>query len=570
MKRLRPALLLSCLLALPSWAGEARFTSVRYSGVDGEPVPADSYRNPIIAGFYPDPSVIRVGDDFYLTTSTFGYFPGLPIFHSRDLVNWEQIGNAIDRPDQMPYGPREEISRGLFAATLAHHQDTFYITNTCFYCPGHGIGNFVITAHDPAGPWSDPVWLPFDGIDPSLFFDIDGTVWMVHNGMPDGEPRYEGHRAIWLQRFDTATRSMVGERYQLVDSGVHPDTNPEHVEGPHIFRRGDWYYLIAAEGGTGEQHAQMVWRSRTMTGPYEAWMGNPTLTQRDLDPSRPDPITSTGHAQFVELQDGSWWTVFLATRPYRGNQYNLGRETFLLPLEWQDDWPVVLPRGAHVPAITQRPTLPAAPVSKPTTGSFAWEERFTAARLPMQWLSIHGPRSPWYQTGADGLRILAAETALGAHATQDGQPSYLSHRLQHHNAVMETTMDPSKLDVGDLAGLALVQNEGYHLVAAVDRRDAEHAELVLLLRAGKDDPLLGRELARQSLPSLDENVQFRIRLNAPRLDVDYSLGNDPWQSLGQDIDASQLSVDTASGFIGNTFGPYALHRAPQQPNSVGQ
>ena len=570
MKRLRPALLLSCLLALPSWAGEARFTSVRYSGVDGEPVPADSYRNPIIAGFYPDPSVIRVGDDFYLTTSTFGYFPGLPIFHSRDLVNWEQIGNAIDRPDQMPYGPREEISRGLFAATLAHHQDTFYITNTCFYCPGHGIGNFVITAHDPAGPWSDPVWLPFDGIDPSLFFDIDGTAWMVHNGMPDGEPRYEGHRAIWLQRFDTATRSMVGERYQLVDSGAHPDTNPEHVEGPHIFRRGDWYYLIAAEGGTGEQHAQMVWRSRTVTGPYEAWMGNPTLTQRDLDPSRPDPITSTGHAQFVELQDGSWWTVFLATRPYRGNQYNLGRETFLLPLEWQDDWPVVLPRGAHVPAITQRPTLPAAPVSKPTTGSFAWEERFTAARLPMQWLSIHSPRSPWYQTGTDGLRILAAETALGAHATQDGQPSYLSHRLQHHNAVMETTLDPSKLDVGDLAGLALVQNEGYHLVAAVDRRDAEHAELVLLLRAGKDDPLLGRELARQSLPSLDENVQFRIRLNAPRLDVDYALGNDPWQSLGQDIDASQLSVDTASGFIGNTFGPYALHRAPQQPNSVGQ
>lgn len=570
MKRLRPALLLSCLLALPSWAGEARFTSVRYSGVDGEPVPADSYRNPIIAGFYPDPSVIRVGDDFYLTTSTFGYFPGLPIFHSRDLVNWEQIGNAIDRPDQMPYGPREEISRGLFAATLAHHQDTFYITNTCFYCPGHGIGNFVITAHDPAGPWSDPVWLPFDGIDPSLFFDIDGTAWMVHNGMPDGEPRYEGHRAIWLQRFDTATQSMVGERHLLADSGVDPSSNPQHVEGPHLFRRGNWYYLIAAEGGTGEQHAQMVWRSRTVTGPYEAWMGNPTLTQRDLDPSRPDPITSTGHAQFVELQDGSWWTVFLATRPYRGNQYNLGRETFLLPLEWQDDWPVVLPRGAHVPAITQRPTLPAAPVSKPTTGSFAWEERFTAARLPMQWLSIHGPRSPWYQTGTDGLRILAAETALGAHATQDGQPSYLSHRLQHHNAVMETTLDPSKLDVGDLAGLALVQNEGYHLVAAVDRRDAEHAELVLLLRAGKDDPLLGRELARQSLPSLDENVQFRIRLNAPRLDVDYALGNDPWQSLGQDIDASQLSVDTASGFIGNTFGPYALHRAPQQPNSVGQ
>lgn len=564
MTLLRPAFLLSCLLSLPVWAGEARFSAIRYAGVDGEAVPANVYRNPIIAGFYSDPSVIRVGDDFYLTTSTFGYFPGLPIFHSRDLVNWEQIGNAIDRPDQMPYGPREELTRGLFAATLAHHQGTFYITNTCFYCPGHGIGNFVITASDPAGPWSDPIWLPFDGIDPSLFFDNDGTAWMVHNGMPAGEPRYDGHRAIWLQRFDTATRTMVGERHLLVDSGVDPSSNPQHVEGPHVFRRGDWYYLIAAEGGTGEQHAQMVWRSRKVTGPYEAWQGNPTLTQRDLDPARPDPITSTGHAQFVALQDGSWWTVFLATRPYRGNQYNLGRETFLLPLEWQDEWPVVLPRGARVPDQLARPALVNSPVSRPTTGSFAWEERFTGARLPMNWLTLHAPQTPWYHTGDDGLRIQASDTALGAHATQDGQPSYIGHRLQHHQASMEATLDPSALESGELAGLALVQNERHHLVAGVERHDADHADLVLYLRAGKDDPVRGRELARKPLASPSQTVSVRLRLDAPRLDVDYSTQTDAWQSLGENLDASLLSVDTAGGFIGNTFGPYVVRQDATQ------
>ena len=281
-------------------AGEARFTRIDYSGDDGGPVPAaGEYRNPVLAGFYPDPSAIRVGDDFYLVTSTFGYFPGLPVFHSRDLVSWRQIGNAIDRPGQMPYGEAEELTRGLFAATISYHDGTFYIANTCFYCPGKGMGNFVISAKNPAGPWSDPHWMSFDGIDPSLFFDDDGSAWLVSNGIPQVPMRYDGHRAIWLQRYDTATMQLVGERKVLVDGGVDPASKPEHVEGPHIFRRGDWYYLTAAEGGTGEQHAQMVWRSRDVEGPYVAWTGNPSLTQRDLDPNRPSPITSTGHAQFI-------------------------------------------------------------------------------------------------------------------------------------------------------------------------------------------------------------------------------------------------------------------------------
>ncbi|WP_238345783.1 glycoside hydrolase family 43 protein [Luteimonas saliphila] len=554
------AFLAACLLATGAHAGEALFTEVAYAGDDGGAAPgATQFRNPVIAGFHPDPSAIRVGDDYYLVTSSFGYFPGLPVFHSTDLVSWRQIGNAIDRPRQMPYGEGEELTRGLFAATISHHDGRFYIANTCFYCPGRGMGNFVITARDPAGPWSDPHWLDIDGIDPSLFFDHDSRAWLVNNGVPEGEMRYDGHRAIFIQQFDADTLSLTGPRLQLVDAGVDPASNPEHVEGPHVFRHDGWYYLTAAEGGTGEQHAQMIWRSRAVTGPYEAWSGNPTLTQRDLDPARPDPVTSTGHAQFVRAQDDSWWAVFLATRPYRGNQYNLGRETFLLPVQWRDGWPVILARGERVPMALERPALPSGQATAPTTGPMAWTERFAAEALPPQWVMLDPPKSAWFATGNGGLRITPAATPLAGHGSGRGQPAYLARRLLHHNASIATTLDAAALDAGELAGLALLQNERHHFVAGLER-DERGAALVLPRRAGKDDPEAGRELARIALPEAPAQVSLRFRLAAPRLDVDYALAPGDWQPLAADLDASLLRVDTAGGFIGNTFGPYAVKR----------
>src|SRR5690606_15834031 len=408
-------------------------------GDDGGAVPTGAqYRNPVVAGFHPDPSTIRVGDDFYLVTSSFGYYPGLPLFHSTDLVSWRQIGNAIDRARQMPYGDGAALTRGLRAATPSHDGRRGYIANTCFYCPGRGIGNFGITADQPAGPSPRPAWL-------------------VSNGMPDGPMRYERHRAIWIQQFDADTLSLTGPRIQLVDAGVDPASHPEHVEGPHVFRRGDWYYLTAAEGGTGEQHAQMIWRSRSVTGPYEAWPGNPTLTQRDLDPAREAPVTSAGHAQFVELADGTWWSVFLATRPYRGNQYNLGRETFLLPVEWRDDWPMILPRGARVPMVAERPALPRSEQTLPTSGPLAWTETFGGDALPHAWVMLDPPAAPWFSTGTDGLRLTPSAIPLGGHGTGHGQASYLGHRLQHHRADIAAAIDASALDAGELAGLALLQ-----------------------------------------------------------------------------------------------------------------
>jgi len=243
----------------------ARFGELNYVAKDIPPVPAGSYRNPILPGFQPDPSLVRVGDDFYLVNSTFSWFPGIPVYHSRDLVHWRQIGNAIDRPGMLNFAGLG-TNRGVFAPAITWHEGTFYVINTCIECGG----NFLVTAKDPAGPWSEPVWLDFEGIDPSLFVDDDGSAWMVNNGNPPEDPRYDGHRAIWIQQFDLKTLKLFGPRKVLVDGGVHPADKPVWAEGPHLFKKDGWYYLVAAEGGTAENHSETIYRSRRPDGPYEA------------------------------------------------------------------------------------------------------------------------------------------------------------------------------------------------------------------------------------------------------------------------------------------------------------
>ncbi len=542
---------LMCALLCQMGSASVVVKEIRYRGDDGGAAPSPTqYRNPVLTGFYPDPSVIRVGDDFYLVNSTFGYFPGLPVFHSRNLVDWTQLGNAIDRPEQIDYG-HQALTGGLFAASISHHDGTFYITNTCFYCDK---GNYLITAKHPAGPWSNPVWLGFEGIDPSLFFDQDGSAWVVNNGMPEGKPRYDGHRAIWLQQLDLASMKMIGPRKVLVDGGVNPATQPQYVEGPHLFRHGDYYYLSVAEGGTGEQHAEMIFRSRLISGPYVAWADNPILTQRDLAPDRADPVTSTGHAQLVELKDGSLWAMFLGTRPYRGNQYNLGRETYLLPVTWHDGWPVILPHGKPVPLLEPRPDLPRDSQAVPMSGPFHWTERFRAPTLPMQWMMIHAPRNAWYATGSDGLRIQPSAMSLGDDTS--GQLAYIAHRLQHHHATIDARFDVRGLELGEQAGLAMLQNETHFYAAGIVRHTSGNA-LTLYRRASKDDPAAGIALAQVDLPGKTTDVSIRFQVDGPRLDAYYAVNPGNWHVLRRGLDASLLSAATAGGFTGVTFGPYA-------------
>lgn len=528
---------------------KAHFDWFEYSGSD--PVDASAklkpgdYRNPILQGFYPDPSITRVGDDYYLVTSTFSYFPGIPVFHSRDLVNWTQIGNAIDRPDQLDFG-KLGLSRGVFAPAIEHHAGTFYILNTCVDCGD----NFVITATNPKGPWSDPVWLPEikGGIDPSLFVDADGSAWILNNGPPVGTPRYDGHRAVWIQRFDLKSQKMVGPRTMLVDGGVDPSTNPIWIEGPHIIPKDGWYYLICAEGGTAEGHSQVVLRSRKVDGPYTPYPGNPILTQRDLPRDRANPITSAGHADFVQLPNGDWWATFLAVRPYRGDYYNTGRETFLMPVEWRGEWPHITARGQAIPYTAKRPALtPQSKPAIPTNGAFTVREEFDGQALGPHWMMMRNPRETWHRLADGALTLTPRAEGLGDNAN----PSFLARRQQHQIANASTLVDFTPTG-GAQAGLAALQSDDYWFAIAVA---GDPREIRVTRRAGPSDPKDGTLVARAPAP--EGRVRLRIRGDRDRYRFDYAPERGEWRTLHADADGTSLSTRTAGGFVGAVFGPFA-------------
>lgn len=546
-------------------AHAARFAWVDYQSVDRGPRPAaGQYRNPILPGYYPDPSVLRVGNDFYLVNSTFAWFPGIPVWHSTDLIHWRQIGNAIDRPDQLDFS-RLRISGGVFAPAISYHDDRFYIVNTCVGCGG----NYVITASDPKGPWSKPVWLKnVDGIDPSLFFDDDGSAWLVNNDMPKGGERYPGHRAIWLRRFDPTALQAPGSGQMIVDGGADPRSNPVWVEGPHVFKRNGTYYLIAAEGGTDDNHSEVVFRASTIAGPYLPAPAtiNPILTQRDADPQRPDPVTSTGHAEFVQTEGDRWWAVFLGTRPYAKNLYNTGRETFLLPVTWRDGWPPVLPHGAAVPAVVAAPGPQHTPIE--TSGPTV-RETFDQAKLGPEWVTMRTPARPWWRIENGNLVLPARNQRIG-----DGrQPSFVARRQQAAEAIISTSVVFAPSD-GEEAGLAAVQNDNYFLTIAATRADGRNL-LRVARRAGVAEPAQGLTVA--SKPFSGGAVRLRIHARGGRYDFDYAEARGPWRSLAHGVDGTNLSSAIAGGFVGTLIGPYAQTSrgarplpAPEETYHLGQ
>ncbi|RYZ45512.1 MAG: glycoside hydrolase family 43 protein, partial [Sphingobacteriales bacterium] len=321
---MRLSLLLSAMLSL--------FASI----IQGQ----QTYTNPVLAGFYPDPSICRAGDDYYIVNSSFAYYPGLPIFHSKDLVSWKLIGHAMDRPSQLDLSGAG-VSRGLFAPAISYYKNKFYIVCTLI---DRG-GNFIITADNPAGPWTDPVYIKeANGIDPSIYFDEKADrAYLVYNSVPpNNKPLWDGHRTIRMYELDYKNLKLIGAESLLVDGGVDVSKKPKWIEAPHIYFINDWYYLMCAEGGTEYNHSEVIFRSKSVDGPYVPWDKNPILTQRHLDKSRPNPITTAGHADLVQTQTGSWYAVFLACRPYQDDLYNIGRETFLAPVTWTaDGWPVI-------------------------------------------------------------------------------------------------------------------------------------------------------------------------------------------------------------------------------------
>ncbi len=279
------------------------------------------FKNPIIPGYYPDPSICRVGSDYFLVTSSFEYFPGVPIFHGRDLVNWQQIGYCLTRPSQLPLDGCS-ASGGVWAPTLRFHDGTFYMTST----NTTGGGHFYVTAINPAGRWSEPIWVAGGGFDSSFFFDEDGVVYFQWF-------EYEQSAGIYQTEIDIATGVHLTEPKVIWDG-----TGGRSPEGPHLYKIDGHYYLMAAEGGTEDGHMITIARGKSPWGPWESCPHNPILSHRSLD----RPIQTTGHGDLIQDTDGSWWMVFLGTRPVGYPRYHiLGRETFLAPVTWEAGWPIV-------------------------------------------------------------------------------------------------------------------------------------------------------------------------------------------------------------------------------------
>jgi xylan 1,4-beta-xylosidase len=539
----------------------ARFDWFTYEGNDSVyRTPANDrsrYANPILAGFYPDPSVTRVGDDYYLVVSSFAYFPGVPIFRSRDLVSWTQIGSVLARPSQLALDSAG-ISRGIFAPVIRHHAGRFYMLTTLI---DRG-GTFYVTATNPAGPWSDPVWLPsVDGIDPSFYFDDDGKAYVVYNSAPVGPPLYNGHRAIWIQEFDVASGKMKGKQSLIVNGGVDIAKKPIWIEAPHIIKRSGKYYLICAEGGTADQHSEVVFRADRVGGPYAPGPANPILTQRHLDPARPNPITSTGHADFVQTPAGDWWAVFLGTRPYGDDTYNTGRETFLLPVRWENEWPVILSGNDVVPYLATRPSLPAESAPRiPTSGNFRIRDEFDGPELAPYWQQIRTPHTRWYDfTSSPG-----ALTVQPRHAGFDvgSQPSFIGRRQQHLVASASTAMRYVPIADGDKAGLVAFQNDQYYYFLAVTR--AGGRTFIRLERHAGSATSSGDGVVASVPVSVSENqpIYLKIQARGGRYDFYYGTQEGDWTLLQGDADGTILSTKVAGGFVGTLFGLYAFSAAP--------
>ncbi|WBH15530.1 glycoside hydrolase family 43 protein [Sphingomonas radiodurans] len=537
--------------AEPRRDAPARFDWFDYQGADPvhqRPAPkADEYANPIMAGFYPDPHTIRVGEYFYLVTSTFSYFPGLPIHRSRDLVNWTQIGNAIDRPGQLNFDGIG-LSRGVFAPALNHHAGVFYLVNTCVDCGG----NYVLTAKDPAGPWSDPVWIKdVGGIDPSLFIEADGSAWLLNNDAPEGKPLYEGHRAIWIRRFDLKTLRTTGPATMIVNGGVDITKKPIWAEGPHIFRHEGKYYLITAEGGTAVDHSEVVYRGDRPEGPWTAYP-RPILTQRDLPADRPNPITSAGHAALFTTPKGDWWATFLAVRPYAGDLYNTGRETFLLPVRWKDGWPIITEPGQSIPYIHRRPDLPRAPTAAvPTNGVFGVREEFATPALAPYWLMVRAPKSRWYRFADGALEITPRAERIG----EPLQPSFIARRQQHMNAAASTQVSFDAGTPGAKAGLVVYQDDAHYYFVGVVNEGGRRL-IRVERRASATDPKDGVVLASAPLSST-KPIRLRITARGASYDFHYGTGATGWTPLLTNADGKLLSTQVAGGFVGATMGMYA-------------
>jgi alpha-N-arabinofuranosidase len=446
-------------------APQPTFVNAIQPGADGKP----TFANPILSGMNPDPSICRVGSDFYLVTSSFEYFPGVPIYHSRDLTSWTQIGHVLTRDSQLDL-TGVYSSGGVYAPTLRHFAGRFYMITTVVGSPKRG-GNFFVTADDPRGPWSDPIWLDKDGFDPSLLF-ADGETYYLR----DGNGPTQDHPRVFQARLDPTTGARRDPMQPIWDGtgGIWP-------EGAHLYKMLGRYYLLAAEGGTEYDHAEMAARSASPFGPFEPSPTNPILTHRD----RPEhPIQATGHADLVELDDGSTWAVFLGVRPQGGRFQHLGRETFLAPVRFSPDgWPTI-GDGGRVELRMPAPAL-ASQAPPPTPA----RDDFDRPALSLAWNFVRNPRPADVSLAARPgfLRLAGSAVSLDDPAS----PAAIVQRQRHFRLRCRTALDFMPREANEEAGLTVRASDAFHFDVGV-RRAGAGREVVLSTRIAGKPAVVGR------------------------------------------------------------------------------
>jgi len=529
------ALLSVCLLGAPlaASAGDILFNWFDYKGDDkvfAEPIAKNEYRNPIVAGFYPDPSITRAGETFYMVHSSFAYSPGIPLLSSTDLVNWQPLGHILTRHSQQKTD-KVAVSEGMFAPTIRFHDGTFYMLTTGV----NSGGNFLVSTKDPTGEWSEPVYLPeIDGIDPDIFFDDDGKVY------------------IWLWEFDLKTLKVKpGSGRVIVNGGVDISQKPIWIEGPHIYKINDWYYLLCAEGGTGDWHSEVVFRTRSLSEAFVPYSGNPILTQRHQPADRENPISAVGHADIVQTSKGEWWAVFLGTRNYETSYFNTGRETFLLPVSWKDEWPVILEKGTLLPYTVKAPSgLKPTANATPMTGNFQWRDTFNGNQLKPQWSLLRSHKAKPYRFISGGGLTLQPRTASLADATQ---PAFIARRQQHLKFSASTNFRvPTDANIS--AGITAFQGEKFHYFLGL--RNKGNAIELFLEQANND---AAKIISTQELPPLKEQQNITLGIEGDEGDISFY-----WQQkegdkkyLAKNKDAKILSTSVAGGFVGTHLGIHA-------------
>jgi len=541
---------------------KAVFSEFTYEGHDSfydeHPLSADDQTwNPILQGWSSDPSVCA--DDqgnYWLVTSTFSGWPGVPLYHSTDLLNWRQVGNILTRPEQLPLMGQDFGKSGIYAASMFYNRwnKTYYMitTNMGRMTLHRKPGNFIVKAKDPRGPWSDPIWLEnMGGIDPSMYFERD-RAYVLYCRMHNRE--YPGHNSIIMQEYDLRGDSVITSTARVIaDKGARPEEKPTSLEGPHLYKIRSQYYLLCAEGGTELRHSEVVFRSKKLWGEYVSYASNPILTQRDLGP-RKDGIYCTGHADIFQDQKGRWWSVFLGTRRIDGQLENLGRETFLMPVEWtKDGWPVITRQGEQVPAVV---TIPGAKRDDSIPrGNFTVCETFDAPELAPYWMTIRSSASDLYSLTEQPSNLVLKCGPSASDASET--PAFVGRRLQHHSFTATTRMTFHPED-NERAGLLLMKSEQNQYFLAVGKKYGRTVvEALRVGEAGRTESLAYHFLGEQ------ESITLRIS-SADGYTFAFAYSTDDgheWHTLIDGLDASYTATNvegTASSFTGTLVGMYAL------------